>query len=135
MSEELIRKLEAYEERNRVVALCLRMALALGWKAGVGEHQDVPGEDWDPEWRMLVTVDLPTGQASWHVHDSQKHLFEGLPKYDGTWDGHTTSVKYERIAQLVKEMTTESIPVERALSSMLETFVGEPLPHDLAVKP
>jgi len=91
------RKDEAYDERNRVVALMLRMAIALGWRAGIGTHVDVPGEDWDPEWRTIVTVDLPTGQASWHVHDSQAHLFVGLPKYEGVWDGHTTSEKYGRV--------------------------------------
>ena len=92
------RKDAAYMERNSVVALMLRMALELGWKAGIGVHQDAPGVPWDPEWRTLVTVDLPTGQASWHVHDSERHLFDGLPAYEGAWDGHDTSEKYRRLA-------------------------------------
>ena len=86
-----------------MVAL-IKFALAAGYKAGVGEHQDKPGEDWDPEWRTIVCIDLPTGQASWHFHDTHVGLLEGLPKYDGTWDGHTTSEKYYRISDLTPEL-------------------------------
>lgn len=91
------RKDGAYEERNRVVALLVRMALSLGWKAGIGNHEDNPGEDWDSEWRTLVVIELPAGQVSWHIHDSHLFLFEGFPKYDGEWDGHTTPQKYARV--------------------------------------
>jgi hypothetical protein len=37
----------AYEERNRVVALVARMALALGYSAGVARTAI---EGWEPEW-------------------------------------------------------------------------------------
>jgi hypothetical protein len=87
----------AYAERNQVVALLLRMALRLGWRAGVGRHEDRPGEAWEPDWRQLVSVDLPTGQASWHFHDSEAHLLAGLPEYGAGWDGHDTPEKYRRV--------------------------------------
>ena len=45
-------------------------------------------------------IDLPTGQASWHYHDREAHLFAGLPPYTKPWDGHTTPEKYERLAAL-----------------------------------
>ena len=81
----------AYEERNRVVAL-----LASVFPSGV-KKTAIPG--WDAEWHGCVYIDLPTGQASWHYHDSQAHLFSHLPPYQGDWDGHTTEIKYERAAR------------------------------------
>jgi len=79
----------AYTERNRLVAL-----LACLFPSGV-KRTAIPG--WDEAWHGCVYIDLPTGQASWHFHDSEKHLFAHLPPYDGEWDGHTTEEKYERL--------------------------------------
>jgi len=86
------RKDAAYEERNRVVA-----ALAKLFPSGLKRTWI---EGWDPEWHGCVYVDLPTGQVSWHYHDSHAHLFEGLPAYGGEWDGHDTGEKYARLAGL-----------------------------------
>jgi len=83
------RKDAAYEERNRVVALLARL-----FPSGLGPT-DIEG--WDPEWNGCVYIDLPTGQVSWHFHDSQAHLFAGIPAYQGEWDGHTTEEKYRRL--------------------------------------
>jgi NTP pyrophosphatase (non-canonical NTP hydrolase) len=82
----------AYEERNRVVA-----ALASLFPSGICDT-DIPG--WDAEWHGCVYIDLPTGQASWHFHDSQRRLFEHLPPYEKEWDGHTTTEKYQRLVLL-----------------------------------
>lgn len=90
------RKDNAYWERNNVVAALARWAVAQGYRAGV-TRTDIP--DWDPEWHGCVYIDLPTGQVSWHFHDSQASLFEGLPEYSGAWDGHTTPEKYARLAK------------------------------------
>jgi hypothetical protein len=89
-----IEKLEAardgaYAERNRLVAF-----LASIYPSGV-KKTAIPG--WDEAWHGCVYVDFPTGQASWHFHDNEAHLFAHLPPYDGEWDGHTTEEKYERI--------------------------------------
>jgi hypothetical protein len=54
-------------------------------------------EGWDPEWHGCVYIELPTGQASWHYHDNEAHLFSDLPPFDGKWDGHTTEQKYRRV--------------------------------------
>ena len=98
------RKDEALTERNRLVALLAGIVLATGGKAGLREHEDVPGEDWDPAWRTLVCIDLPTGQVSWHIHDRDVGLVAGLPAYEGKWDGHDTQEKYLRVERLKEKL-------------------------------
>jgi len=82
----------AYKERNQVVA-----ALAKSYPSGVGKTAI---DGWDEAWHNCVYIDLPTGQASWHYHDRDAYLFEGLPLYAGKWDGHTTPEKYDRLHAL-----------------------------------
>lgn len=88
------RKNAAYAERNRCVALIARMALAMGLRVGV---KRTAIEGWSDDWNGCVYIDLPTGQVSWHFHDSQAAWFEALPDYDGDWDGHDTDEKYARV--------------------------------------
>lgn len=91
-----VQKDGAYAERNRcVIGLC-KLAMALGFQAGIGEH-DPDDESWEDEWRTVVFIDLPAGQVSWHIHDSERGLFEFLPPYVGSWDGHDTATKYHRV--------------------------------------
>lgn len=85
---------QAYSERNQCVALAARLALAVGWRTGLGKHI---GEPWEDDWRNIVFIDLPAGQVSWHIHDSELYLFAFLPPYKGEWDGHTTEEKYHRV--------------------------------------
>lgn len=89
----------AYEERNRCVALIARMAIALGLKACVTKTAI---EGWSEDWHGCVFIDLPTGQVSWHFHDSQAHLFDGIPYSAVEWDGHSTGEKYERVKKAYK---------------------------------
>lgn len=86
------RKDAAYLERNQVVA-----ALAKCFPSGVARTAI---EGWSEDWHGCVYIDLPTGQASWHFHDSHAYLFDSLPPYTGTWDGHDTPEKYARLAKL-----------------------------------
>lgn len=82
----------AYAERNQLVAL-----LAALFPSSLERH---PAEDttWEDDWRWVVFIDLPTGQASWHIHDSEVSLFAHVPWLQGrVWDGHTTEEKYARI--------------------------------------
>lgn len=90
----------AYLERNRCVALIARMAIAAGLTAGTARTAI---EGWSADWHGCVYVDLPTGQTSWHFHDSQAWLFADLPAYTGTWDGHDTPEKYRRVSQAAIE--------------------------------
>jgi hypothetical protein len=90
---------EVYEERDRCVAFIVRLAQRLGYEVWLGQH-DLSDKDWDPEWRNIVFVQLPTGQLSWHVHASELRLFDGIQlRLDGghAWDGHTTEEKYQRM--------------------------------------
>lgn len=94
LEEMRARKDGAYEERNRCVSLIARMALAMGFSAGTARTAI---EGWSEDWHGCVYVDLPSGQVSWHYHDSHAHLFEDLPGYIGKWDGHDTPEKYRRV--------------------------------------
>jgi len=91
----------AYEERERCVALIAALSLACGWEAGMARTAI---EGWDEEWHGLTLIDLPTGQVSWHMHDSHAAFFEGLPQYSGVWDGHDTEEKYRRVDELAKRI-------------------------------
>jgi hypothetical protein len=86
----------AYAERNQAVALIARMAHHFGLKVGVAQHP-YDDESWERDWRTIVFIDLPTGQVSWHFHDSEKRLLIGLPGYEKEWDGHDTGSKYARV--------------------------------------
>jgi hypothetical protein len=79
----------AYLERNKLVGL-----LASLYPSGI-KRTEIEG--WDPAWHNCVYIDFPWGQASWHYHDREAELFEHLPAYKGTWDGHTTEQKYRLI--------------------------------------
>jgi hypothetical protein len=82
----------AYLERNQLVA-----ALSKLFPAGVARTAI---EGWLDDWHGCVYIDLPTGQVSWHFHDTQAHLFAHLPTYSEKWDGHDTPEKYKRLAAL-----------------------------------
>lgn len=91
----------AYRERDQVVALAARMAAVLRWPAWLGRHEDKPGDPpWDDDWRNIVFIELPSGQVSWHIHDSELPLVRFLPSALSLaakpWDGHDTAEKYRR---------------------------------------
>lgn len=113
------RKDSAYFERNQVVA-----GLAKCFPSGVARTAI---EGWSEDWHGCVYINLPTGQVSWHFHDSQAHLFDGLPQYDGKWDGHDTPEKYRRVAALTLTATGtgEAMQIDQAL----EPAPGNNLPN------
>lgn len=90
------RKDAAYLERNQVVS-----ALSKCFPSGVARTAI---DGWSEDWHGCVYIDLPTGQVSWHFHNSQAYLFEHLPQYQGAWDGHDTPEKYRRLAAKLREM-------------------------------
>jgi hypothetical protein len=90
-----------YTERNRLVSFIASM-----FPSGIKET-DIPG--WDKEWHGCVYIDLPNGQASWHYHESEAHMFAHLLRYEGEWDGHTTEEKYNRVAALELRHIMEKI--------------------------
>jgi hypothetical protein len=84
------RKDAAYEERNRVVALLAAVFPSVRARTAI--------EGWSEDWHGCIYITLPTGQASWHYHDSHAHLFAHVPEGEAQWDGHTTPEKYDRVA-------------------------------------
>lgn len=85
-----------YRERAHLVAL-----LATLYPSTIGPHDP----NW-PEWSVVI-IDLPTGQASWHVAPTDLDLFRHVtPSVKNTWDGHSTDEKYERIRRLIGSMLT-----------------------------
>jgi hypothetical protein len=89
----------AYAERDRCVAALAALAVRLGWSAWLGKHPS--DQKWDTEWTTIVFINLPSGQVSWHIHDSEREWFSFLPTIlERPWDGHTTEQKYKRLAGL-----------------------------------
>jgi len=86
-----------YKERDLCIALLARYAQWFGHKVGIGKHIG----EWEDDWRNIIFIDLPTGQVSWHIHDSEVENFPGIQPYVGGWDGHTTEEKYKRIQRYI----------------------------------
>jgi hypothetical protein len=86
----------AYTERANLVAL-LASLYPSRWR-----YADPSTPGWP-----VVFVDLPTGQASWHVSPEDWHLFAHVPHGTGPgaeWDGHTTEQKYQRLRDLIAKI-------------------------------
>jgi hypothetical protein len=85
----------AYRERDRLVALLSKVFPSCLFRN--------PDEDteWDDDWRWIVCIDFPTGQASWHIHDSERPWFDHLEVVENRWDGHSTEEKHRRIEKVV----------------------------------
>ena len=90
-----------YEERDRLVA-----ALSKCYSSHLARHS---WPDWEDDWRNIVCVHLPTGQAAWHIHDSELDMFEHLAASDAAcfYDGHSTEEKYARLARAEPEKAEE----------------------------
>ncbi|MEN3308914.1 MAG: hypothetical protein V7603_5116 [Micromonosporaceae bacterium] len=85
-----------YERRNILIWSALALARECAVPAGVGYEPTDPCP-------VVVYLDLPTGQVSWH-----------LPAYSRTWDGHTTVEKYQRVAAFVDTVTGPTGATETA---------------------
>lgn len=86
---------EAYRQRNHLVA-----ALASLFPSGIRATNI---EGWEPDWHGCVFIDLPSGQISYHYHDSQAPLFADLPPYTKKWDGHDKETVHKRLAAIIDE--------------------------------
>lgn len=90
----------AYRERAHLTAL-----LASQYPSHIG-HTDPASPNW-----AVLTVELPTGQACWHIAPADMDLFahvQPTPRYARGWDGHSTEEKYRRIDQLVADLHPEA---------------------------
>ena len=98
LPELVAQKNGAYSERNKVISLAAKMAIALNLDAEIWQH-DESDEDWEDDWRNIVAIELPTGWVTWHINDSERSLFDFLPDGENKWDGHTTEEKYRRVVE------------------------------------
>lgn len=93
----------AYKERDMLVC-----ALSKLFPAHLARHSE-EDKEWEDDWRWIVYIELPTGQVSWHIHDSEREMFNHLEVGENKWDGHNTERKYERLmalASLQKELSS-----------------------------
>lgn len=91
---------DVYRERTHLVA-----HLAAAYPSTIGYHD--PSE---PAWAVVI-VDLPTGQASWHVAPGDMDLFAHVPRTEAnTWDGHSTSEKYARLDAHTRALAQKERP-------------------------
>jgi hypothetical protein len=104
LDEMTARKDAAYAERNKVVAGFAALAMKLGYAAC---RTRTAIEGWSDDWHGCVYIQLPTGQVSWHYHDSEAELFSFLPENAVTWDGHDTDEKYRRVLALRYPTTSD----------------------------
>lgn len=101
---ELVDELEeqknnAYSERNNCVVGLALLARDLGYKVGIAQH-DPNDTEWEDDWRNILVIELPTGQVTWHFHDSEMHMLYSFGALEGyEWDGHTTEEKYRRLLE------------------------------------
>jgi hypothetical protein len=82
----------AYWERNQLVCLLTKI-----FPSHLAKHTH---EDWEDDWRNIVCIHTPHGQATWHIHDSELKYFNHLEVKDDHWDGHSLDKKYERLREL-----------------------------------
>jgi hypothetical protein len=95
-----------YRERAQLLAL-----LAVTWPAVLRLSPYSP-----PPTVAVLYLNTPAGQLSWHIAEADLDLFDHVQRANsGTpdpWDGHTTATKYDRVSDLVDQLT-QPIPKEQ----------------------
>jgi hypothetical protein len=79
--------MDIHRERAQLVAFLSKMFPASKW---IDERE--------PAY-PVIGIDSFAGQMSWHVHPDDMDLFDHVTEA-GTWDGHTTEEKYDRLARI-----------------------------------
>jgi hypothetical protein len=80
-----------YDVRGALVWRALALAASAGMSAGV----NLDPRPADPRFPLVVYIELPTGQVSWH-----------MPTHRTGWDEHTTAAKFTRIEQWADRVVT-----------------------------
>lgn len=85
----------AYWERNQLVLFLCKL-----FPSHLALH-DPADKAWEYDWRTIVCVHTPAGQAAWHIHKDERYQFEhaGLKLELNDWDGHTTEEKYKKLRE------------------------------------
>lgn len=82
-----------YRERAHLVAY-----LTTVYDSTAG-YTDPVATDW-----LVVTVNLPEGQATWHIAAADVDLFGHVARADVPWDGHDTAEKYRRLRATIQRL-------------------------------
>ncbi len=108
---------DAYHERDMLVC-----ALSKLFPSYLARHSE-EDKEWENDWRWIVYINIPTKvkvvsgdqcnhvpqskwfetkneQVSWHIHDSEREMFNHLEVKENNWDEHNTQRKYERLQAL-----------------------------------
>jgi hypothetical protein len=83
----------AYMERDILVSLLSKL-----YPSHLTRHP--VDESWEDDWRTIVCIHSPTGQLTWHIHDSEMGFFTHLEMQENHWDGHSTAEKYKRVLSI-----------------------------------
>lgn len=108
----------AYRERANLVAL-----LAAQYPSHIG-RTDADAPDW-----VVVTIELPTGQACWHIAADDLVLFghvQQTPAGARPWDGHSAEEKYQRIRRFGSQ-TFHELDLKRA-AEWLDAMAADAAP-------
>lgn len=88
-----------YRERARLIALV----------AAVYPSEIAYSDPNEPDYPVII-IETPSGQLSWHLAEADLDLFPHVLQHDRDcegahlkWDGHSTEVKYLRLASLTKD--------------------------------
>lgn len=106
ISQLMQEKNAAITERDLVLAIASKLATVCGLEAELWQHEE---EEWEDEWRNIVAIYLPTGQVTWHIHDSELQYFQHLKPGVNKWDGHSTEEKYQRVKNFVTMVQTLTV--------------------------
>jgi hypothetical protein len=93
----------AYDERNRLVAVLSKL-----WPSHLAQHPE-SDHAWERDWMTLVCIHSPVGQLTWHIHDDHVGYFAHMVQGPNHWDGHTTALKYARLASLGSSMAPDAV--------------------------
>lgn len=83
LAEQTERTNVAYSQRAIAAVAFAHTVISLGGTAGVGRDNR---EDQPDNWRVVLYVDTPAGQLSWHISPADQPMLEGLPEYTKPWD-------------------------------------------------
>lgn len=82
----------AYSQRAIAAVAFAHTVLSLGGTAGISRDNR---EDQPDNWRVVLYVDTPAGQLSWHIAPNDQQMLAGLPEYVRAWDGTYNSSNVE----------------------------------------
>lgn len=98
--------MDIYRERAHLVALLTSLY------PSCGAYNDPENPDW-----LVVYVETPAGQMSWHISPDDEDLFKSLRRCETyEWDGHTTEAKYQRMQALQNSSVQSPLVAQTALS-------------------